>query len=170
MTEEKGAPILGPAAVYTHDHPPVRNVNEEFENRLSFGQRLSDRLTALVGSWPFILVQSSFLVVWMTVNAYLLAMDRLHHGFLKAWDPYPFILLNLILSFQAAYTGPIVMMSQNRMSDKDRLAAQQDFEVNQKAEKEIEVILRHLAHQDQLILKALQRLESLNSALVERGK
>jgi uncharacterized membrane protein len=77
-------------------------------------------------------------------------------GFLKAWDPYPFIPLNLVLSFQAAYTGPVVMMSQARLS------AQADNEVNKKAEEGVEVILKHLSHQDKLLLDAIVRIKSQN--------
>jgi uncharacterized membrane protein len=91
-------------------------------------------------------------------------MSMLHPGYLKAWDPYPFILLNLVLSLQAAYAGPVVMMSQNRLSDRDRLAAQLDYEVNFKAEQEIEVIMQHLAHQDELIGDIIARLEEMRQA------
>ena len=73
----------------------------------------------------------------------------------------PLHLLNLVLSFQAAYTGPVVMMSQNRQTEKDRLMAQHDYEINMKAEEELEVVMDHLAHQDRLILDAITRLESL---------
>src|SRR5262249_30730186 len=118
-----------------------------------------------VGSWPFIIIQSVMLLLWMALNVYLVVMERMHPGFLKAWDPYPFILLNLVLSFQAAYTGPVVMMSQNRQSEKDRLMAQHDFEINMKAEEEIKVILQHLAHQDDLILDAIRRLEAVQACL-----
>jgi uncharacterized membrane protein len=128
---------------------------------MSFGQRLADKVASRVGSWPFIVIQSILLVIWMALNAYLIVMASTHHGFLKAWDPYPYILLNLVLSFQAAYTGPVVMMSQNRQGEKDRLAAQNDYEINQKAEEEIEVIMKHLAHQDRLLLDAIKRLEGL---------
>ena len=152
---------LGPVARYRHDHPPVRNVNAELLAHMSLGQRIADRMAAIVGSWPFITIQSLMLVVWMAVNAYLAIMEHSHPGFLRAWDPYPFILLNLVLSFQAAYTGPVVMMSQNRQSEKDRMMAQSDFEVNQKAEVEIELIMKHLVHQDRLILDATSRIEGL---------
>ena len=152
---------LGPAARYRHDHPPVRNLIVEHETKRSVGQRIADRVAMVVGSWPFILVQSGLLVLWMAVNAWLMVMVATRPGFLHAWDPYPFILLNLVLSFQAAYTGPVVMMSQNRQAEKDRLLAQGDYEVNQKAEEEIEVIMKHLAHQDRLILDATHRIESL---------
>lgn len=154
-------PAQGPAARYHHDRQPLRNVNELHDARMGLGQRVADRVAATVGSWPFIIVQSMLLGAWLAFNVWVAVNERLHPGFLKAWDPYPFILLNLILSFQAAYTGPVVMMSQNRQSEKDRLMAQNDFEVNQKAEREIEVVMEHLAHQDQLILEATSRIEAL---------
>ena len=152
---------LGPCAEYQHDHPPVRNVIAEHEEDLSLGQRIADRVALLVGSWPFILIQSAIFLVWVTINAYLVVTEMRHPGSLKAWDPYPFILLNLILSFQAAYTGPVVMMSQNRQTEKDRLMAQHDYEINLKAEEELEVVMDHLEHQDRLILDAISRLEAL---------
>jgi uncharacterized membrane protein len=155
---------LGPAAVYRHDHPPVRNVVVEDAIRRDLGQRVADRVAAVVGSWPFIIVQSALLFGWIVLNVYLIAYLRMHPGAWKAWDPYPFILLNLVLSFQAAYTGPVVMMSQNRQAQKDRLMSENDFEINRKAEEEIEVIMKHLAHQDRLILDAIARLEALKTA------
>jgi uncharacterized membrane protein len=94
-------------------------------------------------------------------NFYLVLTEIRQPGAIKAWDPYPFILLNLVLSFQAAYTGPVVMMSQNRQTEKDRLMAQHDYEINMKAEEELEVVMDHLEHQDRLILDAITRLESL---------
>lgn len=158
---------LGPAAQYEHDHPPVQNVNAVYEEKMSSGQRVADRVAAVVGSWPFIILQSVLLLLWMAVNAYLAVMAAKHPGFLKAWDPYPFILLNLMLSFQAAYTGPVVMMSQNRQSEKDRLMAQHDYEINQKAEEEVKVIMAHLVYQDGLLFDALQRLEALHATAPE---
>src|ERR1051326_5252212 len=131
----------GPAATYKHDHPPIRNINELHRDSRSLGQRVADRIASIVGGWPFIITQSILLVVWMSANVYMTAHYRD-----KAFDPYPFILLNLVMSFQAAYTGPIVMMSQNRQNEKDRLSAQSDFECNQKAEEEIRVIMEHLTH------------------------
>jgi len=98
------------------------------------------------------------------MNVWLAYMMARHPGFLKAWDPYPFILLNLVLSFQAAYTGPVVMMSQNRQAHKDRLTAESDYQVNRKAEEEIEVIMKHLVHQDRLLLDAIARIENLKVA------
>ena len=158
------AQLLGPAAVYRHDHPPVRNVVVEDTRQRSLGQRVADQVAALVGSWPFIIAQSLLLFAWIALNVYLIAYMRMHPGAWKAWDPYPFILLNLVLSFQAAYTGPVVMMSQNRQSQKDRLMSENDFEINRKAEEEIGVIMKHLGHQDRLILEAIARLEALKAS------
>ena len=156
--------LKGPAAQYRHDHPPVRNVNQVLVETMTAGQRIADRVAVTVGSWPFIIIQSILLCIWMGFNVYLAIMEHTHPGFLKAWDPYPFILLNLVLSFQAAYTGPVVLMSQNRQNEKDRLGAQNDYEINKKAEEEIEVILKHLVHQDQLILGTTRRIEALQQA------
>jgi len=96
---------------------------------LSFGQRLADGVAATVGSWRFIIVQSGLLLLWILLNVI---------GWIQAWDPYPFILLNLALSFQAAYTAPILMMSQNRQAEIDRHKAEIDYRINIKAELEIE--------------------------------
>ena len=98
---------------------------------LTHGQRLADGVAATIGSWRFIVLQSSAIVLWITGNVWVGA---------GAWDPYPFILLNLLLSFQAAYTAPAIMMSQNRQSELDRRHAQNDYEINVKAELEIELL------------------------------
>jgi uncharacterized membrane protein len=111
------------SAALTTDHlnmpPPTR------------GQWLADIVAATVGSWRFIIVQSTAIVAWIIGNV----LTGPH-----AWDPYPFILLNLLLSFQAAYTAPAIMMSQNRQSEMDRRHAQNDYEINVKAELEIELL------------------------------
>jgi len=101
------------------------------ERQLTFGQRVADRVAAGMGSWPFIIVQSFLLAIWIALNV---------TAFVAKWDPYPFILLNLALSFQAAYAAPFIMMSQNRQQDIDRVAAKNDYEVNIKAELEIELL------------------------------
>ena len=111
-----------------------RNVNEIEEDQMTLGQRIADKVADTIGSWPFIIVQSFILIVWITLNVLLLAERR--------WDPYPFILLNLALSFQAAYSAPMIMMSQNRQAAKDRLAAEVDHDVNTKAELEINNLIR----------------------------
>ncbi len=95
----------------------------------TFGQKISDKVTNIVGSWTFIISQSIILFFWILIN--ILA-------WINTWDPYPFILLNLVLSFQAAFTAPIIMMSQNRQNEIDRKRAEHDYHINVKAELEIE--------------------------------
>src|SRR5438445_188504 len=109
-----------------------RNVLEEAEERLTFGQRIADKVAAFGGSWPFILLFAAIMTVWIGTNAI---------GLMK-FDLYPFILLNLVLSTVAAIQAPIIMMSQNRQASKDKLLAEQDYQVNLKAEMEIEALLR----------------------------
>ncbi|HVZ14659.1 MAG TPA: DUF1003 domain-containing protein [Bauldia sp.] len=104
----------------------TRNLNQVFEQRLTLGQRLADRVAAVGGSWGFIIGFGLFLVAWALLNGVLLARHAL--------DPYPFIFLNLLLSMLAAVQAPIIMMSQNRQAAKDRLAAALDYEVNLKSE------------------------------------
>jgi uncharacterized membrane protein len=99
--------------------------------QLTFGQSMADLVAAIMGSWRFIMVQSVAIAIWIVFNVVT--------G-VGAWDPYPFILLNLLLSFQAAYTAPAIMMSQNRQSELDRRHAQSDYEINVKAELEIELL------------------------------
>src|SRR5262249_16856959 len=108
-----------------------RNINREFDEKLTFGQRLADSVAAFGGSWTFILIFCLILLIWVALNSFIL----LHHG--EAFDPYPYILLNLVLSMLAALQAPVIMMSQNRQSAKDRLDAAHDYEVNLKAELEI---------------------------------
>jgi len=150
----------GPAATYKHDHPDVKNVNELVRESRRLGQRVADKIAAVVGGWPFIIVQSCLLCCWIAANIYLATHFRA-----KAFDPYPFILLNLALSFQAAYTGPIVMMSQNRQNEKDRLSAQSDYECNMKAEKEIRIIMDHLTHQDNILVQQDEVLKQQTAIL-----
>ena len=133
---------------FRHDHPPVRNVNDVFDESVSFGQKAADWFSKLVGSWKFIIIQTIILSIWIILN--LIA-------FINHWDPYPFILMNLVLSMQAAYAGPILMMSQNRQAERDRIEAHNDFMINQKAEMEIRRILEHLEAQNEA-LKEIQRI------------
>lgn len=147
---------LGPAALYKHNHEPIKNSDDLANSHLTTGQRVADKVASTVGGWPFIIIQSIMLVCWMAANVYLV-----RHYKDAAFDPYPFILLNLVLSFQAAYTGPIVMMSNNRQNEKDRYAAQCDFECNVKAEEEIRVLMEHLAHQDEIMAEMLTHLVAL---------
>ncbi len=133
---------------YEHDHPPVVDVNEEFLDKMTFGQKAADHVAKIVGSWTFIIIQSFILLGWAALNIIAWASH---------WDPYPFILMNLFLSLQAAYTAPMLMMSQNRQAAKDRIEAHNDFLINQKAEVEIRFIMDHLTAQDKA-LKEIHRL------------
>ncbi len=130
------------------------------------GQRLADAVAATIGSWRFIMVQSTAIVLWISGNVLV------GNG---AWDPYPFILLNLLLSFQAAYTAPAIMMSQNRQSEQDRHHAENDYEVNVKAELEIELLhekvdllkARELLALTEAVRLLAQRIEGLQAQLVQ---
>jgi uncharacterized membrane protein len=137
---------------FRHEHPPIRNANEIMAERLTLGQKASDRVAAIVGSWPFIVVQSILLACWAILNV---------TAWVHRWDPYPFILMNLFLSLQAAYTAPVIMMSQNRQVIKDRIEAHNDFLINQKAEEEIRVVLEHLEAQNAALLQLHARLAEL---------
>jgi uncharacterized membrane protein len=108
-----------------------RNVLREHEKELTLGQRLADRVASFGGSWTFILLFMAVLVAWIIINTFILA------GWNNTFDPYPYILLNLVLSMLAAIQAPVIMMSQNRHSEKDRIDAAHDYEVNLKAELEI---------------------------------
>ena len=104
----------------------ARNLNQLFEERQTFGQRLADKVATIGGSWAFIAGFGVFLAVWAAINVLVLAES--------AFDPYPFVFLNLLLSMLAALQAPVIMMSQNRQAAKDRLAAGLDYEVNVKSE------------------------------------
>jgi uncharacterized membrane protein len=111
--------------------PISRNINREFENKLTFGQQLADKVATFGGSWTFIIIFGAILLSWVLLNTFLLARRG------GSFDPYPYILLNLFLSMLAAVQAPIILMSQNRQSVKDRLDSAHDYEVNLKAELEI---------------------------------
>ncbi|SFK57600.1 DUF1003 domain-containing protein [Caulobacter sp. UNC279MFTsu5.1] len=110
----------------------ARNIADETDEAMTFGQRLADRVAEIGGSWGFIIGFGIFLAAWAVLNGLLLP-----RGGFKPFDPYPFIFLNLILSMVAAVQAPVIMMSQNRQASKDRAAAEHDYEVNLKAELEI---------------------------------
>jgi uncharacterized membrane protein len=109
-----------------------RDVLTEHEESLTFGQRMADRVAAFGGSWIFILLFFGVMILWIAINSYVLIQWNRH-----IFDPYPYILLNLVLSMMAAIQAPIIMMSQNRQAVKDRVDATHDYEVNLKAELEI---------------------------------
>jgi uncharacterized membrane protein len=114
-----------------------RNANDEFIDRRTFGQRVADRIATFGGSWPFILIFLSALLLWALINSELLGKEA-------AFDPYPYIFLNLVLSMLAAVQAPIIMMSQNRQNSRDRLEAEIDHEVNVRAELAIHSVLERL--------------------------
>jgi uncharacterized membrane protein len=116
----------------------TRNTNKEFDDQLTFGQRLADNVAKFGGSWTFISIFAVILLAWVILNSIILA--KYHDAF----DPYPYILLNLFLSMLASIQAPIIMMSQNRQAMKDRLDAAHDYEVNLKAEMEIETLHQKL--------------------------
>ncbi|MEQ8743039.1 DUF1003 domain-containing protein [Parasphingorhabdus sp.] len=125
------------------------------DEQASFGERLSDRVAAVGGSWGFIIAFAIVLLAWMILNSKILGR------FDAAFDPYPFIFLNLILSTLAAIQAPIIMMSQNRAANKDRIAAAHDYEVNLRAE--IDIIRLH----EKMDLLMLEKITSLQSDLNE---
>lgn len=121
-----------------HNEILSENIEPEIDTGLTFGQRLADRIAEFGGSWTFIVLFFSFLLIWMAINIWVLAA--------KPFDPYPFILLNLILSCLAAIQAPIIMMSQNRQEQKDRARNEHDYKVNLKAELEIRLLNEKIDH------------------------
>ena len=126
---------------------------------VTLGQRLADAVARTMGSWAFIAIQSVAIMVWITFNTVRGS---------QAWDAYPFILLNLLLSFQAAYTAPAIMMSQNRQSEIDRHRAENDYEINVKAELEIELLHEKIdVLKEQELLMLTQAVRDLSTQLAQ---
>ena len=140
-----------------HEHEILSsNIEKQFERKLTFGERLSDHIAEFGGSWKFLISFGAVLMGWIVLNAVFLLS--------RAFDPYPFILLNLILSCLAAVQAPIIMMSQNRAEARDRLRAENDYKVNLKAELEI----RHLHEKiDHLLRKQYNRLFEIQQIQIE---
>ncbi len=139
----------------------IINVNIVHDEQLTMGDKIADWVASLVGSWRFIISQSVILATWITLNT----VAWFYH-----WDGYPYILLNLALSFQAAYSAPFIMMSQNRQAAKDRLTAENDYKTDMQGEEEIRHILAHLEHQDLLIIQIIERLEHQHQEILDRIK
>ena len=145
------------------------NIQEELETSATLGQRVADKVAAFGGSWAFIITFFSFIVLWMAVNIWVFTT--------KPFDPYPFILLNLILSCLAAIQAPIIMMSQNRQEQKDRLRGEHDYKINLKAELEIKLLsekMDHLLiHQNKKLLEIqevqIDYLEDLMKEIKKKG-
>lgn len=113
----------------------VKTWHDRHKETSTIGQRLADKVAKEMGSWRFIIIQTILVVVWMGLNVI---------GFIRHWDAYPFILLNLLFSTQAAYAAPIIMMAQNRQNDRDRAQANADYQTNIEAKEEIEALQKHL--------------------------
>jgi len=131
---------------------------EKALDQLTLGQKIADQVAATMGSWKFIIIQSLLLFIWIVLNV---------TAFVYKWDPYPFILLNLALSFQAAYAAPFIMMSQNRQQEIDRKEAENDYKINIKAELEIELLHQKL---DELREKEILTLTKTIADLTEMLK
>lgn len=113
----------------------IKTWHDSHKETATFGQRLADRVAGGMGSWRFIIWQTIIVAAWMIINVI---------AFARHWDPYPYILLNLLFSTQAAYAAPIIMMSQNRQSERDRAQADSDYRTNVAAKKEIEELMKRL--------------------------
>jgi len=134
----------------------AKNINIEFDRQLSFGDRVSDRLADFAGSWTFIAMFTALLLVWIAVNTLILV--------LRPFDPYPFILLNLVLSALAAIQAPVIIMSQNRQEERDRMNAEHDYQVNLNAEMEIHQLHRKIDH---LLINQGERLLEIQKIQAE---
>lgn len=141
-----------------------KNVEPEIDEKLTFGQKIADKIASFGGSWTFIISFLFFIGLWMTINVYLL--------FTKPFDPYPFILLNLILSCLAALQAPVIMMSQHRQEVRDRQRSEYDYQINLKAELEIRQLhekMDHLlVHQNQRLLEIQQVQVELIEEIIEK--
>ena len=134
-----------------------KNWHTKHKESLTFGSRLADGVANNMGSWRFIIIQTVIVAIWMILNII---------AFIGHWDPYPFILLNLLFSTQAAYAAPIIMMAQNRQNQRDRIHAEEDYQTNIDAKKEIEELTKKLnsIEVDKLdkIMKMLEEMKSKN--------
>ncbi len=132
----------------------TKNWHQEHTDSLSFGSRIADKVANNMGSWRFIIIQTIIVGIWMVLNFV---------AFISHWDPYPFILLNLLFSTQAAYAAPIIMMAQNRQNERDRIQAQADYQTNIDAKLEIENLSKQLNSLDvdklDKIIKMIEELK-----------
>lgn len=131
-----------------------QDANTVDENKISLGDRMADKISAFVGSWPFIIVSVSMIIVWVIINVSYI---------IKPFDPYPFILLNLFLSCIAAIQAPIIMMSQNREGDKDRIKAKNDYKVNLKSEiiiEDLHLKMDEIIKSQKYIMEKISKLEN----------
>ena len=127
------------------------NGYSQLKQKLTLGQKIADKVTTFGGSWTFIISFLSFLIIWIIVNGWVLTR--------KPFDPFPFILLNLFLSCLAAVQAPIILMSQNRQAERDRINAKYDYQVNRKAERAIEIIIKNLNFVKRKIINLIKEKE-----------
>ncbi len=132
------------------------NIQDEIESKLTIGQKLADKIASFGGSWVFIVAFFSFILIWMLINIWVLTT--------KPFDPFPFILLNLILSCLAAIQAPIIMMSQNRQEQKDRVRSEHDYKINLKAELEIQLLSEKIDH---LLVQQNRRLLEIQQVQID---
>ena len=146
---------------HQHDHPPVRDLNGESDRRIRLGDRIADDLGRFVGSWTFVLLQVAIAGSWLALNV----AAQLGH-----WDPYPFLLLNLVVTLESAIWASLLLMAVNRASARDRLRAQHDYEDQVKSEEETRMLMSHLEAQDEVLLQVLQRLDRTDRELRRLGR
>ncbi|GAC1668972.1 MAG: DUF1003 domain-containing protein [Candidatus Dormibacteraceae bacterium] len=140
-----------------HQHP----VNVLHHDEASFGEMLADKISAGIGSWTFLIIQSFLVVLWLVLNIV---------GFMSHWDPFPFILLNLLFSVQAAYTGPVLLLAGNRQAQKDRLTLEHAAYEADKADEQNVEILKAIERNTEVTLQILKHVESMVSEHVEQGR
>lgn len=154
MSEGTVASLLAPSrrsAIRRCQAPPLKHpVSRRLHDARTFGERLADGVANQIGSWRFLIIQTIAVVVWVLLN--IIALTR-------HWDPYPFVLLNLLFSVQAAYTGPVLLLSSNRAAQRDRIMAEHDYATNEKAEQLIEGILSELLRNSQATLAIARHLD-----------
>jgi uncharacterized membrane protein len=140
-----------------HKHP----VNVIHHDEATFGELLADKIAAGIGSWTFLIIQTCAVLLWLTLNII---------GFMRHWDPFPFILLNLLFSVQAAYTGPVLLLAGNRQAQKDRLTLEHAAYEADKADEQNQQILRAIEKNTEVTLAILRHVESLVSEHMEQGR
>jgi uncharacterized membrane protein len=139
----------------------IREAGHKSILNLTVGQCIADKVAAIMGSWKFIIIQTTILFFWIVLNV---------TAYVQRWDPYPFILLNLALSFQAAYAAPFIMMSQNRQQDIDRKEAENDYQINIKAELEIELLHQKIDDLREKEVLTLSKAITDMTELLRKGK
>jgi uncharacterized membrane protein len=141
----------------SHQHP----VNQLHHDEATFGEMLADKIASGIGSWTFLIVQTCAVMAWVLFNIY---------GWVNRWDPFPFILLNLLFSVQAAYTGPVLLLAGNRQSQKDRLTLEHAAAEAEKADDQNVEILKAIEKNTEVTIQILKHVESLVSDHISQGK